>query len=72
MVLNATFNNISVITWHSILMVKETGVTVKTTDLPQIIDKLYHIKLYRHLFYWSLCCYNLFQPITLLVAYKAV
>jgi hypothetical protein len=26
MVLDATFNNISVISWHSVLMVEETGV----------------------------------------------
>jgi hypothetical protein len=26
MVLNATFNNISVITWRSVLLVEETGV----------------------------------------------
>ena len=37
MVFNATFNNISVISWRSVLLVEETGVTVK----------LYHIMLYR-------------------------
>ena len=41
MVFNATVNNISVISWQSILLVEET------TDLPQVTDKLYHIKLYR-------------------------
>ena len=40
MVFNATFNNISVISWQSVLLVE------KTTDLPQVIDKLYHIMLY--------------------------
>jgi hypothetical protein len=35
MALNATFNNISV------LLVE------KTTDLPLVTDKLYHIKLYQ-------------------------
>ena len=40
MVLNATFNNISVISWRSVLLVMET-------DLPQVTDKLYHIMLYR-------------------------
>jgi hypothetical protein len=38
---NATFNNISVITWWSVLLVE------KTTDLPQVTDKLYHIRLYQ-------------------------
>ena len=41
MVFNATFNNISVISWRSVLLVK------KTPDLPQVTDKLYHIMLYR-------------------------
>ena len=43
MVLNATFNNISVITWQSVLEVEETRVPEKTTDLPQVIDTLDHI-----------------------------
>ena len=46
MVFNATFNNISVISWRSVLLVEETDNTEKTTDLSQVIDKLYHIVLY--------------------------
>ena len=48
MVLNATFNNISVISRWSVLLVEEIGSTLrKTTDLPQVTDKLDHIMLYR-------------------------
>jgi hypothetical protein len=41
MVFNATFDIILVISWRSVLLVEET------TDLPLVIDKLYHIKLYQ-------------------------
>jgi hypothetical protein len=40
MVFNTTFNNISVISWRSVLLVE------KTYDLSQVINKLYHIMLY--------------------------
>ena len=43
MLFNATFNNISVISWQSVLLVEEVGVPEITTDLPQVTDKLYHI-----------------------------
>jgi hypothetical protein len=46
MVFNASFNNISAISWRSVLWVEETGVPGKTIDLQQIIDNLYHILLY--------------------------
>jgi hypothetical protein len=39
-VFNVTFNNISVISWQSVLLVE------KTNDLLQVTDKHYHIKLY--------------------------
>jgi hypothetical protein len=32
MVFNTTFNNISVISWQSVLLVEETGVSGETTD----------------------------------------
>ena len=44
MVLNATFNNISVISWRSVLLVEETGVSGENH---QVTTKLYHIMLYR-------------------------
>jgi hypothetical protein len=43
MVFNATFNNISAISWRSILLVEEIGVPVEN----QVTDKLYYIVLYR-------------------------
>ena len=41
---HATFNNISVISWQSDLLVKETG---ENHDLWQVTGKLYQIMLYR-------------------------
>jgi hypothetical protein len=43
---NTTFNNISVISWRSVLLVEETGVPVENHHLPKVTDKLYHIMLY--------------------------
>jgi len=40
MVFNATFNNILLVSWRSVLLVEEYP--EKTTDLPQVTDKLSH------------------------------
>ena len=45
MVYNASFNNISVKLWQSILLVEETRVPGENRR--PVIDKLYHIMLYR-------------------------
>jgi hypothetical protein len=48
MVFNATYNNISVISWRSVLLVEEIGVPgPRKPDLSQVTDKLYHIMLYQ-------------------------
>jgi hypothetical protein len=38
MVFNATFTNISVISWWSVLLVDETEVPGESIDLPQVTD----------------------------------
>jgi len=44
MVCNATFDNISVISWQSFLLVEETNLNHR--PIPQDTDKLYHILMY--------------------------
>jgi hypothetical protein len=44
MVFNATFNNISVMSWQSSLLVEETW--RKPPTCRKSLDKLYHIMLY--------------------------
>jgi len=46
MVINATFNNISVISWRSVLLVGETGGPGENHNLLQVTDKLNHITSY--------------------------
>jgi hypothetical protein len=53
MVFNATFNNISVKSWWSVLLVEETGGHRETTDLSQITDHKTILTL--PLFYRSAC-----------------
>jgi ethanolamine utilization cobalamin adenosyltransferase len=45
MVFNAIFNNISVISWRSVLWVMEIGVPEETTNLSQVTDKLDHTEI---------------------------
>jgi len=45
MVFNATYNNIPVISYLSVLLVEETGVPGENHR--SVTDKLYHIMLYR-------------------------
>jgi hypothetical protein len=62
MVFNATFNNISVISWRSVLLVGRTGVLEKTTDLSQVTDKLNHTRLYEYSdFAWLMTASLLFR-----------
>ena len=44
-VFNATFSNISAISWRSIVEVEETGVPERTTDQGQSTGKLYQLRL---------------------------
>ena len=46
-VFSATFNNISALSWLSVLLIEKPEYSNKTTDLSQVTDKLNHIKLYQ-------------------------
>ena len=67
MVFNATFNNISVILWRSVLLVEYPK---KTTDMAQVTDKLYHVMMCRrkHLTMCSVLIIYTIQRLTLSVS----
>jgi hypothetical protein len=45
MVINATFNNVSVISWRSVLLLEKIGAPGKPTDLLQATDKCLNLVL---------------------------
>ena len=46
-VFNVTFNNISVMSWRSVLLVGKLKYSEKTSELSQVIDKRYYIMLHQ-------------------------
>jgi len=44
-VFNATFSNISVISWRPVLVVEEAEYPERTTDHEQATGKLYHLRV---------------------------
>ena len=58
MVINTIFNNISVILCWSVHWLKKPEYPKKTTNLPQLTDKLYHIMLYQVPFMCKIYMYN--------------
>ena len=49
MVFNATFDNLSVILWRSVLLMEETGVSGENYQPAEVTNKLYHIMYRVHL-----------------------
>ena len=57
----ATYNNISVISWRSVLLVEETRIPGENHVLSQVTDKLYHIMSY--ISPWSIVWFLLFDGV---------
>jgi hypothetical protein len=60
MMLKATFNNSSVKSWQSVLLVEETGGPWENTNLSQVTNKLYHTILILIIYCISCCQWSYF------------
>jgi hypothetical protein len=77
MVFNTIFNNISIISWLSVLLVEETRLFGENHRPAAIHCKLYHIILYRWLHGWIHLPYDLihifvFVPVTIIWIFKVI